>query len=80
MNPVAALLKTELLRVTPQTHLGRVSGLLGFAIYGGIPIGFAVYGWLASTTSIAAAGLLMTAALVLMVVVMLPQARKAVRS
>lgn len=78
--PAAVLLKTQLLHVTPQTYLGRVSGLLGFAIYGGIPIGFAVYGWLASAMSIPIAGLWMTAALILMLVVMLPQVRQPARS
>lgn len=61
--PAAVLLRTELFRATPETHLGRVGGLLGFAIYGGIPVGFALYGWLVSMLSITAAGLIMTGAL-----------------
>ena len=77
--PAGVLLKTELLRVTPQTHLGRVSGLLGFAIYGGIPVGFAIYGWLASALSISAAGLIMTGALVAMLLALLPGVREPAR-
>lgn len=67
--PAAVLLRTELFRTTPTSHLGRVGGLLGFAIYGGIPVGFALYGWLASALSITSAGLIMTAALLVMLVI-----------
>lgn len=73
--PAAVLLKAELLRITPESHLGRVGGLLGFAIFGGIPVGFLIYGWLAEAVSIAIAGTVMATGLAVCLMLLLVPAR-----
>ncbi|REF24642.1 MFS transporter [Calidifontibacter indicus] len=56
---------------TPTAHLGFVTSLRQAAIFGGIPIGFAIYGTLAAALDVPRAGLVMTCGLALVSVVAL---------
>lgn len=56
---------------TPPEHLGFVTSLRQAAIFGGIPIGFAIYGALAAALDVPSAGLIMTCVLALVSIVAL---------
>ena len=48
---------------TPSEHLGFVTSLRQAAIFGGIPVGFAIYGALTAVLDVPRAGLVMTCVL-----------------
>lgn len=56
---------------TPREHLGFVTSLRQAAIFGGIPIGFALYGAIAAVLDVSKAGLIMTGILACVSVVAL---------
>ena len=62
---------THITTSTPPEHLGFVTSLRQAAIFGGIPIGFAIYGALAAVLDVPSAGLIMTCVLALVSVVAL---------
>lgn len=61
--PAAALLMGEVRERTPASMMGRISSVVQFSIFGLIPVGHVLFGWLVGVMGLRPAGLVMSAVL-----------------
>lgn len=69
LAPAAALMMGEVRERVPATHMGRVSSIVQFAIFGLIPVGHVLFGWMAARWDLRVAGATMAIVLAVTVVV-----------
>lgn len=69
LAPAAALMMGEVRERVPATHMGRVSSIVQLAIFGLIPLGHLLFGWMAGRWDLRVAGATMAIALAATVLV-----------
>lgn len=69
LAPAAALLMGEVRERVPASHMGRVSSIVQLAIFGLIPVGHLLFGWMVARWNLGVAGATMAGALAVTVVV-----------